>query len=66
MIISKFTTPELDYFREHCNFIGEEIEVFELRSQGASLHDISFTLDKTLDSVKKISQHINKKIIKAL
>ena len=66
MIISNFTTPELDYLKEHCNFVGDEILIFDLRSQGASLNDISFTLGITLDSAKKISQRVNKKIIKAL
>ena len=66
MIISKFTIPELDYFREHCGFTEIEAQVFELRSQGASLQDISFVLKITMDSAKKVSQKINKKIIKAL
>ena len=66
MIISRFTTPELDYFREHCGFTKIETQVFELRSQGASLQDISFVLKITIDSAKKVSQKINKKIIKAL
>ena len=29
MKIADFTKPELDYFRENCNFVGVEKEVFE-------------------------------------
>ena len=66
MIISNFTVPELNHFREYCDFTSTESSVFELRSQGASLQDISFILNITIDSTKKISQRVNKKIIKML
>jgi len=66
MILSNFTTPELDYLKEHCNFVGKESLVFDLRSQGASLIDISFILNISIDSAKKLSQRVNRKIIKAL
>ena len=66
MIISSFTLPELDYFRERCNFTSTESSLFELRSQGATLQDIAFILNITIDSTKKISQRVNKKIIKTL
>ena len=66
MIISNFTVPELEYFREHCGFNGIELYVFELRSQGASLDDIRFILGTTIDIVKKISQRVNRKIINVL
>jgi transcriptional regulator len=66
MIISDFTTPELNYFRENCNFVGLEIKVFELRSQGVPLEDIADMMNLSIDGVKKISQKINRKIIKVL
>ena len=66
MIISRFTTPELNYFREHCKFTITESQVFTLRSRDVPLTDIASILGITLDSTKKISQKVNKKIIKAL
>jgi len=66
MIIADFTVPELNYFRENCNFVGLEIRVFELRSQGVSLEEIADILNMSVDGVKKISRKVNKKIIKVL
>lgn len=66
MIISDFTVPELNYFRENCNFVGLEIRVFELRSQGVSLEEIADILNMSVDGVKKISRKVNTKIIKVL
>ena len=66
MIISDFTVPELNYFRENCNFVGLEIRVFELRSQGVSLEEIADILNMSVDGVKKISRKVNNKIIKVL
>ena len=66
MIISDFTKPELDYLLEHCGFDEAELPVFTLRSHGASLQDISVLLGITIDSVKKISRRVNKKIIEVL
>ena len=66
MIIADFTVPELNYFRENCNFVGLEIRVFELRSQGISLEEIAEILNMSVDGVKKISRKVNKKIIKVI
>ena len=66
MIISDFTNPELTYFRQHCNFTCEELNVFELRSIGVSLEQIAVRLNLTIDKVKKISRKVNNKIIKVL
>ena len=66
MVIHDFTIPELNYFRENCNFVGLEIRVFELRSQGLSLDEIADVLNMSIDGVKKISRKVNNKIIKVL
>lgn len=41
MIISDFTREELAYFRNNCNFVNFEIDVFEGRSQGIPLETIA-------------------------
>lgn len=66
MLIKDFTVPELNYLRENCNFVGLELQVFELRSQGVPLEEIAPMLHLTIDGVKKISRKVNNKIIKVL
>lgn len=66
MIIADFTVPELNYLRQNCNFVGLEVRVFELRSQGVSLEEIAEILNMSVDGVKKISRKVNNKIIKVL
>jgi DNA-binding NarL/FixJ family response regulator len=62
MIVSDFTVPELDRFREQCNFVGNEIEVFELRSQGIPLEQIAENLNMSVQGIKKVSRKVNNKI----
>lgn len=62
MIVSDFTTPELRYLRENCNFVGKELKIFELRSQGISLEDIAEMLDMTVEGTKYISRKVTSKI----
>ena len=57
---------ELDYFREHCNFVGDEKFVFELRSMGTSLDIIADMLSISNDTAEKICKRVRKKIIKYL
>ena len=64
MIISSFTEPELDIYRDQCNFTGTEREVFELRSEGIPLEYIAELMHLSVDGVKKISRKVNKKIAK--
>ena len=66
MIVSDFTTPELNYFREYCNFVGKEKDVFELRSQGVPLELIAENLDLSVEGVKRISVKVNRKINRVL
>lgn len=67
MNIKDFTKPELDYFRENCNFVGIEKDVFELRSKGVTLEQIPDLIPgTTYDTIKKVSQRINRKIIKVI
>lgn len=66
MTISNFTKPELDYFRANCNFVNLELDVFELRSKGYTLEYIAEKLNISSDYARKISQRVNKKIIKVV
>jgi len=64
MIVSDFTVPELDWFREQCNFTGFENQVFELRSKGNTLEEIAEILNVSVTHIGRISQKVNKKIKK--
>lgn len=66
MIISDFTREELAYFRNNCNFVNFEIDVFEGRSQGITLEVIAERLHISYDYARHISRKVNKKIIKVL
>lgn len=66
MIVSDFTVPELDIFRANCNFVGNELALFELRSDGVPIEQIAEMLERSVDGTKKISQKVNRKIIKVL
>ena len=62
MVVSDFTVPELNVFREQCNFIGNERQVFEYRSQGISLEEIAEAMNMSVTHIGRISQRVNKKI----
>lgn len=57
---------ELNYFKEQCNFVGDESYVFELRSHGISLGQIADFLGISIDRTKKLSQSVNRKIKRVL
>ena len=62
MVVSDFTKPELNYFRENCNFVNDEVTVFELRSQGIGLEEIAERIGLTYEGIKRISRKVNRKI----
>ena len=64
MIVSDFTVPELDRFREQCNFTSNELPIFEMRSRGVPLEQIAEILNMSVENVKRISRKINSKIIR--
>ena len=66
MIISDFTKPELDYFREHCNFVNYEIIIFNERANGVPLERITEQLNISYDHARHLSRKVNKKIISVL
>lgn len=66
MNIKDFTVPELNHFREMCNFVGVERDIFELRSQGIPLEEIAEQVNMSVDGVKKASSRVIKKIRRCL
>lgn len=66
MNIADFTVPEIEYFRKNCNFIGLEKDLFEMRVSGNTLDEIAEALNISRDWAGKLSQKVNRKIIKVL
>lgn len=66
MVVSDFTVPELERFREKCNFVGHEIKVFELRSRGIPLERIAEEMNMSYEGIKKVSRKVNNKINRVL
>lgn len=64
MNITSFTKPELDYFRDNCNFTKDERMLFEYRVQERSLEECAELMNISVSTVKRISQKINNKIIR--
>ena len=66
MVVKDFTKPELDFYMANCNFVGNEIRVFEMRSQGDSLEEIAEALNMSVEGIKQISRKVNRKITTVL
>lgn len=66
MIISDFTKPELDQFRELCNFVNLENDIFEGRASGRTLEELAEQLHISYDYARQLSRRVNKKILKII
>lgn len=64
--ICDFTVPELDRFRELCNFTPDELEFFNLRSRDKSIVEISLIMSISESKASVLSSKVKKKIIKIL
>lgn len=62
MKIHEFTQTELDYLEIQCNFTDAETELLHLRQKGRSLEECAEKMNRSVDSVKKLSKAINQKI----
>lgn len=59
-----FTVPELEYFRNFCNFTKDDRELFELRKQNIPLEQCAEVMNVSVSTVKRISRRVNNKIIR--
>ena len=62
MQLYDFTVPELDKFRELCNFSDDELEYFNLRAKHKSNVEISFTMHVSESQVSKLAKRVKNKI----
>lgn len=67
MQICGFTKTEADYLEAVCNFTPDEERLFRLRLKGdISLEECAEQMNRSVDSVKKISRRVNEKIRREL
>ena len=66
MQIYDFTVPELDKFRELCNFSDDELKYFNLRARHKSNVEISLTMHVSEAQVSKLAKKVKSKIIRVL
>lgn len=66
MQIRDFTKPELDRFRELCNFTDEELQYFELKAKDKSNAYIAQKMFISEAKVSILAKRVKKKIIKVL
>lgn len=66
MQIYDFTVPELNKFRELCNFSDAELEYFNLRAKHKSNVEISMQMHVSEPQVSKLAKKVRSKIIRVL
>ena len=64
MKVYDFTVPELNYFREQCNFTEDERTLFEYRSRTIPLEQCAELMNVSVSTVKRLSRKVNSKIIR--
>ena len=64
--IRDFTVPELDKFRELCNFTPYERLYFELKARDKSNVEISLEMNVSTAQVSKIAKRVRNKIVKVI
>lgn len=66
MKIRDFTVPELNRFRELCNFTDDEMTYFNLRAKDKSNVQISMEMNISSAQVSKLAKRVKSKMIRIL
>ena len=66
MKIRDFTVPELDRFRELCNFTEDELKYFNLRSKDKSNVEIALEMNVSEAQVSKLAKRVKSKILRII
>ena len=66
MKLRDFTVPELDRFRELCNFTDAELQYFNLRARDRSNIEIAFEMNISDAQVSKLAKRVKSKMIRVL
>ena len=66
MKIRDFTVPELDKFRELCNFTTDELNYFNLRAKDKSNVQIALEMNVSEPQVSKLAKRVKNKMIRVI
>jgi len=66
MKICDFTVPELNMFREQCNFTDEELEYFNLRARDKSNIQIALSMNVSEAKVSKLARKVKSKMLRVI
>lgn len=66
MKIRDFTVPELDRFRELCNFTDDELTYFNLRARDKSNIQIAIEMNVSEAQVSKLARRVKDKMIRII
>ena len=61
-----FTVPELNRFRELCNFSPQELEYFNLRAEHKSNVETAFAMHVSESQVSKLARKVKDKILRVV
>lgn len=64
--ICDFTVPELNKFRELCNFTEQESKYFELKSKDMSNIQIATQMNVSESTVSKLARSVKSKIFRII
>jgi len=65
-LIRDFTVPELNRFRELCNFTDSELTYFNLRAKDKSNVEISLEMNVSEPQVSKLAKRVKSKMKRVL
>lgn len=60
--IRDFVEPELEYFRQNCNFSDSELAYFNLRAKDKSNVQIALEMNVSEPQVSKLAKRVKSKI----
>ena len=66
MLLRDFTVPELERFRELCNFTDDELKYFNLRAKDKSNIQIALEMNVSEPQVSKLAKRVKSKILRVL
>ena len=66
MKLRDFTVPELNKFRELCNFTDAELEYFNLRAKDKSNTQIAMEMHVSEAQVSKLAKRVKSKMLRVI
>lgn len=66
MKICDFTVPELNRFRELCNFTADEMDYFNLRARDYSNVQIAMQMNVSEPKVSKLAKKVKSKMLRII